>query len=296
MKTKDQTKKVAATVRNREELYEYAWAHMEESGDAEGARIYLDAARPQWKHVRSPHDWLEWVDNVLYVLKDNEMASEGIREAENCARGELMNYWPMWDFIAKAWLKIGSKEEARRALIEGPPTSSLEETVGIAALWMEAFDDKDKARECLNIARTKLTPMDKTWEGLSVPSFGKIAAGWISILGDHDEAEKHFAAAESIVTESRSWLYLAEARHAAGQFDIASDCLIKAEKTIAGMDDVTRLADRWKDLFDDRETAMRILRDGEKAAKDMWDWSKLEHAYQCMNDDDGVERCRKKLG
>ena len=57
---------------------------------------------------------------------------------------------------------------------------------------------------------------------------------------------------------------------------------------------MTRLADRWKELFDDKETALRILRDGDKFVSDPYDWSKLEHAFQCMDDREGVEWCRAK--
>ena len=125
-------------------LYDYASKHMEENGDANGARIYLDAALPRQRHWRSPGDYLEWVDNVVNILHDDEMAADGIREAEKCARGGLGGCWSMWDSIAKAWLRVGKKDEAHRALTEGPPRSSLEEMVGNATLWMEAFSERKK--------------------------------------------------------------------------------------------------------------------------------------------------------
>jgi len=109
----------AKRCRTRESIYELADDWLQSTGDRVGARMLFDAARPRPRVVRSPIDWLEWVENVLLVLHDEHLAAEGIREAEKCARGELMSYEPEWDAIADAWLRLGKDEEARRALEEG---------------------------------------------------------------------------------------------------------------------------------------------------------------------------------
>ncbi len=177
----------------RQTLYENADRWLEQTGDETGTRLIFQAARLRKRAIRSPHDWLEWVDWVLLILHDKDLAAEGLREAEQCARGELMHYQPLWNSIAKAWLKIERHDELERMLSGELRRIPFEELLDIAAVWMEPLHNETKARETLLSARAALLDGRKIYRSM----LQQLGQAWIDILSDPTEAERDRQIAEA---------------------------------------------------------------------------------------------------
>ena len=218
-------------------------------GDQDKAREYLEKAAAE---VTQPEDLLTLAQIASEDLKDEELARSLVAKVEEKAKS-------LEDFaeLARKVREAGDEATARMLLDKaGRFVDGIPQTIEYARLYIELFDDRDKAREILEEAEADCQ---------FTKQFVELASGFKGLLGDEAKVDELMEQAAEFCMTGEEYADLAEGYwRLQGNKEKAVEAYRQALADITDKEQLLQLAKRVAVELENPELAKEIYAKAEQ--------------------------------